>query len=101
MQSCKNSKSDFQMNHKIPSRTEVKSEGFSPYGIRLILNLSFNFQTQSNPVIDEFSKDEFERLVCCLTTKRSSRRRAEAPWPQLPGLRLFDLWWTRYRHARH
>ena len=24
-----------------------------------ILNLSFNFQTQSNPVIDEFSKDEF------------------------------------------
>jgi len=42
MQSCKNSKSDFQMNHKIPSRTEVKSEGFSPYGIRLTLNLCAN-----------------------------------------------------------
>ena len=30
-----------------------------------VVNFSFNFQTQSNPVTDEFSKDEFERLVGC------------------------------------
>ena len=30
-----------------------------------ILNVSFNLQTRSNPVTDEFSKDEFERLVSC------------------------------------
>ena len=36
-----------------------------------ILNLSFNFQTQANPIIDEFSKDEFERLIGCLQTKNS------------------------------
>ena len=28
-----------------------------------VVNVSFNFQTQSPPVIDEFSRDEFERLV--------------------------------------
>ena len=28
-----------------------------------VVNVSFNFQTQSAPVTDEFSKDEFERLV--------------------------------------
>ena len=28
-----------------------------------IVNVSFNFQTQSAPVTDEFSKDEFQRLV--------------------------------------
>ena len=31
-----------------------------------IVNFSFNFQRQSNAVTDEFSKDEFERLVGCL-----------------------------------
>ena len=30
-----------------------------------VVNFSFNFQTQSKPVTDEFSKDEFERLVGC------------------------------------
>jgi len=30
-----------------------------------IVNISFNFETQSNPLTDEFSKDEFERLVGC------------------------------------
>jgi hypothetical protein len=30
-----------------------------------VVNLSFNFQTESRPVTDEFSKDEFERLVGC------------------------------------
>ena len=30
-----------------------------------VVNVSFNFQTQSHPVTDEFSKDEFERLVAC------------------------------------
>jgi len=28
-----------------------------------VVNFSFNFQTQSSPVTDEFSKDEFERLA--------------------------------------
>jgi hypothetical protein len=28
-----------------------------------VVNVSFNFQLQSHPVIDEFSRDEFERLV--------------------------------------
>ena len=28
-----------------------------------IVNVSFNFQTQAAPVIDDFSKDEFQRLV--------------------------------------
>jgi len=28
-----------------------------------IVNVSFNFETQSAPVTDEFSKDEFQRLV--------------------------------------
>src|SRR2546421_6856896 len=30
-----------------------------------ILNLSFNYRTQPKAVTDEFSKDEFERLVSC------------------------------------
>ncbi len=34
-----------------------------------IVNFSFNFQTHSNPITDEFSKDEFERLVGCLLTR--------------------------------
>ncbi len=28
-----------------------------------LVNISFNFQTQSHPVTDEFSRNEFERLV--------------------------------------
>ena len=28
-----------------------------------VVNFSFNFQTQSHPVTDEFSRDQFERLV--------------------------------------
>ena len=28
-----------------------------------VINCSFNFQTQAKPVTDEFSKDEFERLL--------------------------------------
>lgn len=28
-----------------------------------VVNVSFNFQTEPAPVIDEFSKDEFQRLV--------------------------------------
>ena len=28
-----------------------------------VVNVSFNFETQSHPVTDEFTKDEFERLV--------------------------------------
>ena len=28
-----------------------------------VVNISFNFQTQAHPVTDEFSLDEFERLV--------------------------------------
>src|SRR5579859_582797 len=28
-----------------------------------VVNVSFNFQTQSHPVTDEFSRGEFERLV--------------------------------------
>jgi len=28
-----------------------------------VVNFSFNFQTQSHPVMDEFSRDQFERLV--------------------------------------
>jgi len=37
-----------------------------------VINFSFNFQTQSNPVTDEFSKDEFERLVACSEAMSSS-----------------------------
>jgi hypothetical protein len=29
------------------------------------IHYSFNFQTRSGPVADEFTKDEFERLVGC------------------------------------
>jgi len=29
----------------------------------MVVNVSFNFQTQSHPVTDEFSRDEFKRLV--------------------------------------
>ena len=29
----------------------------------MVLNVSVNFQMQSHPITDEFSKDEFERLV--------------------------------------
>jgi len=28
-----------------------------------VVNVSFNFQTQAAPVTDDFSKDEFQRLV--------------------------------------
>ena len=37
-----------------------------------LFNFSFNFQTQSNPVTDEFSKDEFQRLVGCSESVSSS-----------------------------
>src|SRR3974390_2536115 len=30
-----------------------------------VLNFSFNFQTQARPVTDQFTKDEFERLLGC------------------------------------
>jgi hypothetical protein len=36
VRSCKNSKSRFEMNNKIPSRTEVKSSGFFHYGTSVI-----------------------------------------------------------------
>jgi hypothetical protein len=32
-----------------------------------VVNVSFNIQTQSAPVTDEFSKDEFQRLVVALS----------------------------------
>src|SRR5580765_7840809 len=38
-----------------------------------VVNFSFNFQTQSNPVTDDFSKDEFERLIDCSESMTSSR----------------------------
>jgi len=38
-------------------------------------DLSFNFRTRSRTVLDEFSKDEFERLVTCVEpTERSHSR---------------------------
>src|SRR5579862_9431254 len=37
-----------------------------------VVNFSFNFQTQSDPVTDEFSKDEFERLVGCSESVNSA-----------------------------
>ncbi len=37
-----------------------------------VVNVSFNFQTQASPVTDEFSKDQFERLVGCLQAMDSS-----------------------------
>ena len=36
-----------------------------------VVNVSFNFQTQSHPVTDDFSKDEFERLVGSLRSVES------------------------------
>jgi len=36
-----------------------------------VVNVSFNFQTQSSPVADEFSKDQFEHLVGCVQAKES------------------------------
>jgi hypothetical protein len=36
-----------------------------------VVTVSFNFQTTSHPVTDEFSKNEFERLVGILETMGS------------------------------
>jgi hypothetical protein len=59
---------------KVASTKEVESDGWvlrvqwvlprkQRQYFASVVNVSFNFQTQSAPVTDEFSKDEFQRLV--------------------------------------
>jgi hypothetical protein len=76
---CVEAKADFpsvpaKTAGKVASSRKVEPEGWalrvewalprkrSQYFATLV-NISFNFQTQAPPVTDDFSKDEFQRLV--------------------------------------